>query len=183
MHASNLSSILSPQARPVARGTEQPRAASARSGQPSRAPSVPSSSRAPSASSSRPPVPDSDAWRHRNGRLPASTPPLDGDRPAGKAKAKEREIVVRLTRDEDGNILNGSEGNEDQERKLDGVPREIQEAWICEDLMFVLQGVEGELVRYDSDYDPLDEISRLKGARWRVDPSLGERGLCPGPDV
>lgn len=44
---------------------------------------------------------------------------------------------------------------------------------MCEDLMFVLQGVEGELVRYDPDYDPLDEGSRLRGARWRVDPSLG----------
>ena len=25
------------------------------------------------------------------------------------------------------------------ERQLDGVPLEVQEAWICEDLMFVLQ--------------------------------------------
>lgn len=31
-------------------------------------------------------------------------------------------------------------GLEDQpERQLDGVPLEVQEAWICEDLMFVLQ--------------------------------------------
>jgi gamma-tubulin complex component 2 len=28
---------------------------------------------------------------------------------------------------------------EDETRKLDGVPLEVQEAWICEDLIFVLQ--------------------------------------------
>jgi gamma-tubulin complex component 2 len=28
---------------------------------------------------------------------------------------------------------------EDDGRKLDGVPLEVQEAWICEDLIFVLQ--------------------------------------------
>jgi gamma-tubulin complex component 2 len=37
---------------------------------------------------------------------------------------------------QDGNI----EGEaEDDGRKLDGVPLEVQEAWICEDLIFVLQ--------------------------------------------
>ena len=80
-------------------------------------------------------------------------------------------------------------------RQLDGVPLEIQEAWVCEDLIFVLQvsivfvcfalcvvhgltggsqGGEGSLIRYDESYDPLDEDQRLQGARWRVDPSLGE---------
>jgi gamma-tubulin complex component 2 len=36
------------------------------------------------------------------------------------------------------------------------------------------QGVEGTLIRYDEGYDPLDEDQRLQGARWKVDPSLGE---------
>jgi hypothetical protein len=38
----------------------------------------------------------------------------------------------------------------------------------------IRQGVEGSLIRYDEGYDPLDEDQRLQGARWRVDPSLGE---------
>ncbi len=89
---------------------------------------------------------------------------------------------------------------QEQERLLDGVPLEVQEAWICEDLMFVLkvrlrflfrsvssrpegicadylmpqQGIEGSLIRYDEDYDPLDEYQRLRGVKWRIDPSLGE---------
>ncbi|TXT13790.1 hypothetical protein VHUM_01157 [Vanrija humicola] len=59
------------------------------------------------------------------------------------------------------------------ERKLlDGVPLDVQEAWICEDMLFVLQGVEGSLIRYAEDYDPLDADQRLRGARWRIDPSL-----------
>jgi len=36
--------------------------------------------------------------------------------------------------------LNGVDDDEGEEgRKLDGVPLEVQEAWICEDLIFVLQ--------------------------------------------
>ena len=27
---------------------------------------------------------------------------------------------------------------------------------------------------YDEDYDPDDEAQRLRGVRWKVDPSLGE---------
>lgn len=73
-------------------------------------------------------------------------------------------------------------------RMLEGVPLEVQEAWICEDLIFVLQvrphrplimgfadafkGIEGTLIRYAEGYDPLDEDQRLRGARWRVDQSL-----------
>ncbi|GMK55329.1 hypothetical protein CspeluHIS016_0203850 [Cutaneotrichosporon spelunceum] len=57
-------------------------------------------------------------------------------------------------------------------RLLDGVPLPIQEAWVCEDFMFLLQGVEGSLITYAEGYDPTDAEQRLKGARWRVDPSL-----------
>lgn len=64
------------------------------------------------------------------------------------------------------------------ERLLDGVPLEVQEAWICEELMFLLQGVEGSLIRYAEGYDPLDAEQRLKGAQWRVDPSLGRCWLA-----
>ncbi|OWZ58784.1 gamma-tubulin complex component 2 [Cryptococcus neoformans var. grubii Br795] len=59
-----------------------------------------------------------------------------------------------------------------EKRLLDEVPLEVQEAWICEDLLFVLQGVEGVLIRYDEGYDPFDEEQRIKGAKWRVNPLL-----------
>lgn len=38
------------------------------------------------------------------------------------------------------------------------------------------QGVEGQLIRYEEGYDPVDEVQRLQGAKWRIDPSLGEPG-------
>lgn len=39
------------------------------------------------------------------------------------------------------------------ERQLDGVPLDVQEAWICEDLMFVLQVslIQISTGRYDAD--------------------------------
>lgn len=57
-------------------------------------------------------------------------------------------------------------------RLLDGVPLPVQEAWVCEDFMYLLQGVEGSLITYAEGYDPTDAEQRLKGARWHVDPSL-----------
>ncbi|WVQ80641.1 hypothetical protein IAT38_002746 [Cryptococcus sp. DSM 104549] len=109
---------------------------------------------APSASSSRPrpPLPDDDSWKVRNGKLPERAPEC----------VVEKVVVVQQQPEEP----------EEDERLLDGVPLEVQEAWICEDLLFVLQGVEGTLIRYDAAYDPLDEEQRVKGAKWRVDPSL-----------
>lgn len=87
------------------------------------------------------------------------------------SRAREREIEVQVV------IRDGTQSPVKQpERLLDGVPLEVQEAWVCEDLMFVLQGLEGSLIRYADGYDPLDSDSRLRGARWSVDPSLGELG-------
>lgn len=40
------------------------------------------------------------------------------------------------------------------------------------------QGVEGSLIKYEEGYDPLDVGNRLQGARWTVDPSLGEYRSC-----
>lgn len=87
------------------------------------------------------------------------------------SRVREREIEVQVV------IRDGTQSPVKQpERLLDGVPLEVQEAWVCEDLMFVLQGLEGSLIRYADGYDPLDSDSRLRGARWSVDPSLGELG-------
>jgi gamma-tubulin complex component 2 len=46
-------------------------------------------------------------------------------------------------------------------------------AWLLRDEL-TRQGVEGQLIRYDDGYDPLDELQRLRGAGWRVDVSLGQ---------
>nr|XP_031863177.1 uncharacterized protein CI109_001049 [Kwoniella shandongensis]KAA5530249.1 hypothetical protein CI109_001049 [Kwoniella shandongensis] len=111
-------------------------------------PVVPPSS---SSSSSRPAatvVPEADGWKTRNGKLPERHAHPE------PAPAEDDEEVGAET------------------RLLDRVPLEVQEAWICEDLLFVLQGVEGALIRYDESYDPLDEEQRTRGARWKVDPSL-----------
>lgn len=43
------------------------------------------------------------------------------------------DVAALDLQDQDGDL------EEDEMRKLDGVPLEVQEAWICEDLIFVLQ--------------------------------------------
>ena len=133
-------------------------------------PSTSSSSTRPAKSSSSRPPPVEEDWQHRNGkppdRVPQEVPQADGPSSDGLELAEER--------------------------MLDGVPLEVQEAWICEDLIFVLQvgstspsahpsliglgatqGIEGSLIRYEEGYDPLDESQRIRGAPWVVDPSLG----------
>ncbi|WWC94084.1 hypothetical protein V866_000922 [Kwoniella sp. B9012] len=131
---------------PSSSSSAQPPRPSSSSSSKHRDVSRPSSSRtvhAPLPTSSRP-TPESDS-RKRNGKLP--------------------ERVAELSLADGPNSV-------EEERKLEDVPIAIQEAWICEDLLFVLQGVEGSLIRYDEDYDPLDEEQASKGARWKVDPSL-----------
>lgn len=122
------------------------------------------------------------------------------DRAEARPERREREPRHERQRQPDpldspvvqDGVADGDEGEADDQSKLVGVPLEVQEAWICEDLMFVLQvsrritsilktetltrkGIEGSLIRYDEGYDPLDEDQRLQGAKWRIDPSLGER--------
>jgi gamma-tubulin complex component 2 len=79
----------------------------------------------PTASSSRQPLgerrePDRIS---RHGKAPARV--LDLEPPI-------EEVAGLELRDEDMEM-------EDETRKLDGVPLEVQEAWICEDLIVVLQ--------------------------------------------
>lgn len=140
----------------------------------------------PSTSSSKPSEPSSS--RHAavevNGRLHPNSDLPDRGQP---------NVATR------GSVANADdEAEETNPRLLDGVPLEVQEAWICEDLLFVLQvgshhvpplipltylvqGIEGSLIRYEDGYDPLDESQRIRGARWQVDPSLGR--LSPALSV
>jgi gamma-tubulin complex component 2 len=102
--------------------TQAPRASSSRH----RDQPIPStSSSRPSSSSSRhrsQPLSDPQDWRNRNGKQPE------------RAVSRERVITVQVE-------VNGDavEDEVERERLLDGVPLEIQEAWICEDILFVLQ--------------------------------------------
>jgi len=79
-------------------------------------PPVPPFPVAPVASTSRNKITTTQTVHDRNGKLP------------------EREISIRV---EVG--AGEDEPEQVEERLLDAVPLEIQEAWICEDLMFALQ--------------------------------------------
>ncbi|WVQ72425.1 hypothetical protein IAR50_001977 [Cryptococcus sp. DSM 104548] len=85
-------------------------------------------------------------------------------------KGKERQRVVDPAPEPEVQMSNLA--IEEEERLLDGVPLEVQEAWICEDLLFILQGIEGTLIRFSETYDHLDEGQRLQGAKWTVNPDL-----------
>ncbi|EMD32453.1 hypothetical protein CERSUDRAFT_143920 [Gelatoporia subvermispora B] len=54
---------------------------------------------------------------------------------------------------------------------LHGVPVEIQEALVLEDLLFVLMGIEGTYVTYHPDYSP-EGSDPLQGIRFAVSPTL-----------
>jgi gamma-tubulin complex component 2 len=149
----------------------------------------PASAAGPSSSGFKQPVPPPVS---SSSRLPLDRPE---ERQARHGKAPARVIDLEPPIQEVAALeLEDEDLNTDEDRKLDGVPLEVQEAWICEDLIFVLQvrlslqipvrlslwmqGVEGSLIRYDESYDPLDEDQRLQGARWKVDPSLGTSFLA-----
>ncbi|KAJ9109172.1 hypothetical protein QFC21_000501 [Naganishia friedmannii] len=67
--------------------------------------------------------------------------------------------------------LNAHQESEEP-RLLDCVPLSVQEAWVCEDLGYALQGIECEVIRYDPSYNRADPIHQLRGVKWTVDPSL-----------
>ncbi|GAA5874140.1 hypothetical protein JCM1840_000364 [Sporobolomyces johnsonii] len=51
---------------------------------------------------------------------------------------------------------------------LDGMSKELQEALMVEDLLFVLMGIEGRYIEYDPSYTPEDEYDRMDGAKFVV---------------
>ncbi|CCJ30183.1 unnamed protein product [Pneumocystis jirovecii] len=59
---------------------------------------------------------------------------------------------------------------------LEGVPPNLQEVYIMDDILSVLMGVEGRFIRYQSDDDRYDQNRRLAGVKFKitngVDPSL-----------
>ncbi|GAA5832026.1 hypothetical protein JCM11251_002792 [Rhodosporidiobolus azoricus] len=55
---------------------------------------------------------------------------------------------------------------------LQGLSAELQEALMVEDLLFVLMGIEGRYIEFDSSYSPEDEFERLQGASFVVDQGL-----------
>ncbi|ODO09771.1 hypothetical protein I350_01988 [Cryptococcus amylolentus CBS 6273] len=102
--------------------------------------------------------------------LPAPNEAKERERQRESGKGKERQRVADPVPESETQMSNLAIAEE--ERLLDGVPLEVQEAWICEDLLFVLQGIEGTLIRFDETYDPLDAEQRLQGAKWTVHPDL-----------
>ncbi|KAI0031328.1 gamma-tubulin complex, DGRIP84/SPC97 component [Vararia minispora EC-137] len=63
----------------------------------------------------------------------------------------------------------------EKEERMDDMPLEVQEAFILEDLLFVLMGIEGTHITYHEEYSPEDD-DPLEGVRFVVsrtlDPSL-----------
>ncbi|KAL7412307.1 Spc98 family-domain-containing protein [Mrakia frigida] len=59
-----------------------------------------------------------------------------------------------------------------RESQLLEVPLEVQEAMVLKDLLFVLLGIEGELITFDPAYDPTVETCRMEGPGWVVDSGL-----------
>ncbi|KAH9942681.1 Spc98 family-domain-containing protein [Amylocystis lapponica] len=80
-----------------------------------------------------------------NSRVPSGAVPRDKDWSKGKGKAREGSLA--------------------------GVPIDIQEALILEDLLFVLMGIEGTYITYHPDYSP-DDDDPLQGVRFVVSSSL-----------
>ncbi|TKY86630.1 hypothetical protein EX895_004269 [Sporisorium graminicola] len=52
------------------------------------------------------------------------------------------------------------------------VDRDLQEALLLEDLLYVLLGIEGQYITYAPTYDPEDVAHRLRGAHFTIDPAL-----------
>jgi len=102
-----------PSSRPSTSTTRRPASAAGSSGFKAPQPPAPSSSRLPERREER---------QVRHGKAPARVIDLE---PPVQAVA-----VLEL---DDENL------DTDEGRRLDGVPLEVQEAWICEDLIFVLQ--------------------------------------------
>ncbi|CCM01248.1 uncharacterized protein FIBRA_03297 [Fibroporia radiculosa] len=64
-----------------------------------------------------------------------------------------------------------SKGKGKAKDTLDGVPVDIQEALLLEDLLFVLMGIEGTYITYHPNYSPEDD-DPLQGVRFSVSPLL-----------
>ena len=52
------------------------------------------------------------------------------------------------------------------------VDRDLQEALVLDDLLYVLLGIEGQYITYSSSYDPEDVAHRLRGAQFTIDSAL-----------
>jgi gamma-tubulin complex component 2 len=102
-----------PSSRPSTSTTRRPASAAGSSGFKVPQPPAASSSRLPQGREER---------QARHGKAPARV--IDLEPPVQEVAALELEEV---------------DGDESEGRRLDGVPLEVQEAWICEDLIFVLQ--------------------------------------------
>lgn len=66
----------------------------------------------------------------------------------------------------------GSPSQENRRTDLVGMPRAVQEAAIVEDLLYVLIGIEGQLISFAPGYEPNDVASQLRGVTFTVDSSL-----------
>lgn len=151
---------------------------------------APLNSRLPPISPHRAVIAPTSARPHKESR-----PPRDGEE--DDEGGLESDEDGSFEEEDDEEVLATRRKREGLDKEpLAGLSAELQEALIVEDLLFVLmvsmqkivkdgslttltrrQGIEGQYIEYDPSYTPEDDLERLQGAHFVVDPSLGELGL------
>ncbi|KAK4052757.1 gamma tubulin complex Spc97/GCP2 subunit Alp4 [Microbotryomycetes sp. JL201] len=100
-------------------------------------------------------------------RAPLSSrlPPISPHRIAArKMQANGRAQEARDDYDED--LMDDGLLPQGNRESLEGLSSELQEALIVEDLLFVLMGIEGQYIEYDSSFAPEDDYERLQGSQF-----------------
>ncbi|KIK68968.1 hypothetical protein GYMLUDRAFT_153001 [Collybiopsis luxurians FD-317 M1] len=104
-----------------------------------------------------------------NGHTHSSHRPRDWDEPSFIAETSFVKAPLN-SRVSLGNAMPNNKGKARQET-LDHIPIDIQEAIILEDLLYVLMGIEGDYIRFHTDYSQ-EEDDPIQGVRFMVEPSL-----------
>lgn len=104
-------------------------------------------------------------------RVPPATP-RKACSGAGPSKAKPSAVASGKRPAVSAPPTDAGGDDEGEALSMRRASKEIQEALILEDLLFVLMGIEGSYITYAPKYTPEDAASRLRGAQWSVDAAL-----------
>ncbi len=126
----------------------------------SRAASAPSISSAMTAAAPEPRPASQRYPAHLNQAGPSSQHQASAVEPATRQDAARPESALAADTDDPALV------------PLSLVDRDLQEALILEDLLYVLLGIEGQYITYASTYDPEDVAHRLRGAQFTIDQAL-----------
>ncbi|KAK4057423.1 gamma tubulin complex Spc97/GCP2 subunit Alp4 [Microbotryomycetes sp. JL221] len=105
-----------------------------------------------------------------NSRLPPVSP-----RRAAASKANGHRARQEYDEEDDDlvdNVNADVETGRQVREPLEDLESDLQEALMVEDLLFVLMGIEGQYIEFDSAYSPEDDYERLQGAQFEVNSQL-----------